>query len=604
MEIIGLMVLKCVIGLVVLYLIAAFFISFNRELPYFAIVTSIAVIVTSIFAYKNESIRWIPFFLSLLAQIFYHGEGYMSPKVQENLYRLASVERRYTALFASNDTYELHFEPVKMGGFLMNTLIYGLIFAIYYGMAFTRPAYGWAYMLPIYVICMSIMDILYMHDFPMIEIVHKLIKILVCVFAVYVGFMVGSEPKPIKTEKLYKQCNEVAKIDYLKSYKIEYITKVTDGNDYTYALLDKSYFMYDSSLDVGAFYNIVDDNPIYTKVIYKDAYSSELVEYTSISDQETKFVFSKYASIVGGPFKYVTIDQPFDTYTTFTRDMFFNATNISKSSGGIKLSYSHDTSDGYYTIIYFFKTNQKGVPVSVSGVDCSIRIGEYLYEINYDLVDEETGLDILFNEYKTLNYGYVYNKTEEYQIDIVSTVGWLQHSEDNISIYDFNLKETYGGASSMYVYDADKEIVGLYTSNYLDSYDAMGNNDFNAYMPDYYIFNDYEIIENTSDWNVAAPEREFEKYTYDNKFATKVIKEGFLAFGDIMTENVTIDDDTTIVSLVCLHHDISDSNFITYKLYYKGTNGEYEIYKVELNTTYENREYTLTVHYDDVFSFA
>lgn len=602
MEIIGLMILKVVVGLVALYLIATFLISLNRELPYFAIVTSIAVIVTSIFAYKYESIRWIPYFLSLLAQIFYHGEGYMSPKIQENLYRLVKVERRYESLFASHDKYELHFEPVKMGGFLSNTLIYGVIFAIVYGVAFTHPSYGWAYAIPTYVICMSIMDILYMHGFPVTDLIHKPIQILACVLAIYIGFMVGSEPKPFKTEKLYNQCNEVAKIDYSKSYKIEYLTKVKEGNDYI--LTDETYFVYDSTLEAGAFYSNKDDNVIYNRIIYKDFYSNKLVEYSSINAQEIEFVFEKYASIVGGPLKYVTIEQPFDTYTTFTRDMFFNSTQITKFDDGLSIIYSRDISNGYYRIIYRFKTNQKGEPVSVSGVDCAIYIEGNLYEINYDFVSGKTGLENLFNEYKTLNYGYVYNKTEEYQIDIISSLGWLQQSEDNINVYDFNLKETYNGSSSMYVYDADREMVQLYTSNYLDSYNAMDNNDFNTYMANYYIFNDYGIIQNTSDWDVNDSVDVFEKYTYDNEYASKVIKEGFLAFDDIMVENVTKEEDDTIVSLVCFHEEISDNDFITYDLYYKEINGEYEIYKVELNTTYENRAYTLTVYYDDVFSFV
>ena len=602
MDIIWAYLLKFVIYLVVTYLVAGFFVSLKRLLPFAVIIVSVATIIVSIFAYKYAAIRWIPVVLTVWAQIFYQGEDYMKVQVKENAYRLVSVERRWESLFAEYDKYELHFSPVETGGFLSNTLIYTLIFALVYGSSWGDVSHGWAFVVPIYLICMSIMDIFYLIGLPVTNLIHLPVKVIVCALAINIGFsgLPFYKPQPVKTEKLYKHCKEVAKVDYSQSYKMEYVIKTKSG--YDYIVEDGFSFIYDSNLDAGA-YSTIGDNPLYTSIIYKDFNSNNLLQYSSNSSERVEFEFDKYAVAVGGPFKYITIDQAFDTYVKFTESMFFDSTQIVVKDGVMHIYYDNDLDQGdYYNIAYSFNTNKKNKPTSVKQIICSVYEGDKKYVITYIPLSSKTELNDLFNEYKTLQHGYLYNDTEKYGIDLDSTISEHFMIEDVANRYDFTLKETYNGSSSMYVYDSDSELVGLYTRNYLDSYNAITNNDFYTYMPDYYINNDYQFIQDTRDWNITDPEKPFEKYTFDNGGATKIIKEGFLAFFDIMAEKVTVEDDTTIVTLVCMHGSISDSDFITYNLYYNEIDDEYEIYKVEVNTTYDNREYDLTMYYDDVFN--
>ena len=94
-----------------------------------------------------------------------------------NVYRLVKVERRWESLFAENDKYELHFAPVEAGGFLVNTILYTILFSICYGVAFSYHSYGWAFAIPIYHICMSIMDILYFNGFPLTDFIHRPVQL-------------------------------------------------------------------------------------------------------------------------------------------------------------------------------------------------------------------------------------------------------------------------------------------------------------------------------------------------------------------------------------------------------------------------------------------
>ena len=601
MEFIGIMILKIVVAIVALYVIAGFTVSLKVSRPGLAIVTSLVSAVISFFAYKNDSLRWIPIFLSLLAFIFYAGEGYMDVKVHENVYKLVSVERRWTSIFAENDTYELHFAPLETGGFLVNTFVFGLFFSIVYSSAWGIPSGGWAYAIPIYIICMSIMDILYFNGISLADFFRKPVQILVYILIVYVGF-VGlpfSDPPPLRTEKLYNQCSEVAVIDYSKTYKIEYVIKTKEGNDYVVS--DGFNFLYDSSIETGAYYTVKDNNIVYSSIVYKDSNSNNLLQYSNRDSQISDFEFEKYATVAGGPFKYITIDKPFDTYMTFDRNIFFGATQVVNNDNILAFYYSRDLSENsYYNIYYSFKRDDKGKPISVSYVECSIKEGDKVYQIGYTPLSTKTNLSELFNEYKTIHYGLLYNKSEEYEIDFSQTIAFLSQ-EDIITNFDFTLKETYNGVSSMYVYDSSREMVGLYSTNYSNSFNAINNNDFVNYSPDYYILNDYECMMNFNNGSTSYPEGEFKKYTYDNEFATEVIKTSFLAFYDIMSDDVFVEGKDTILKFICKHLDISDNKFVEYKLYYKNTGGEYEIYKIELNTTYENREYSLTMYYDDVF---
>lgn len=95
---IALKVLGCAVGI---YFIAGFLVSLTKLLPLLAILSSVGTIISINLVREaaDQSLLWIPLALTLLTQLFYHGEGYMNPKIHENVYSLVNVERKYTSIF-------------------------------------------------------------------------------------------------------------------------------------------------------------------------------------------------------------------------------------------------------------------------------------------------------------------------------------------------------------------------------------------------------------------------------------------------------------------------------------------------------------------------
>ena len=117
------LLLKLIIGIIVIYLLAVFVVSFKKILPALAIISSV---VTIIFLIKmrnsvvNFETLWLPVVCSVLTQFFYQGESFMEVKISQNVYKLVSIERKWNSLFADFDDYEFHYAPEETGGFFEN----------------------------------------------------------------------------------------------------------------------------------------------------------------------------------------------------------------------------------------------------------------------------------------------------------------------------------------------------------------------------------------------------------------------------------------------------------------------------------------------------
>ena len=92
------------------------------------------VAITTVRQQPNTAeLLWIPALLTLAAYMFYLGEGYMSPNIVENSYRVVKVERKWESLFEDDDSYVVHVAPVEIGGFVENTVFGLILICLYFG---------------------------------------------------------------------------------------------------------------------------------------------------------------------------------------------------------------------------------------------------------------------------------------------------------------------------------------------------------------------------------------------------------------------------------------------------------------------------------------
>ena len=200
--------LKLLIGMAVVYAVAVFLVSLTRLLPFLAIASSVATIISVSYIRQNnaEELIWLPVVLSIASQLFYRGEGFMNPKIHENLYSLVNVERKWNSLFADHDDYELHFSPVETGGFFANSALCGILFFLYFDALIFPNTESWlVYILPIYVIGMSIVDAVIVFGVEIPAFFYWCARILMIILSVTIGFLGApvKDQKALEDEKLY-----------------------------------------------------------------------------------------------------------------------------------------------------------------------------------------------------------------------------------------------------------------------------------------------------------------------------------------------------------------------------------------------------------------
>ena len=136
LEVIGLFLLKILLGVIVIYFIAAFIVSLKKILPFLSILSSIALIVLLYFigGKIHDNYEYLLYIVALgvFNQLCFQGEGFMEEHILENSYRIVSIDRRWNSLFADYDDYNVHLAPEYIGGFIENTIFIGIFYAGYY----------------------------------------------------------------------------------------------------------------------------------------------------------------------------------------------------------------------------------------------------------------------------------------------------------------------------------------------------------------------------------------------------------------------------------------------------------------------------------------
>ncbi len=612
------------------YILAGFIVSFKQILPFLAIAVSIAAIILflNIQIQEYTTIKFVILIvLLLMGQLFYQGDGYMNPVVHENMYTLVNVERKWNSWFAEYDDYELHFSPVETGGFFVNTFMYGLAFGAFYVYLCIDGLIWLGLMIPIYVICMSILDMIYMCGVSISGIAHWILHAIVVIIALSVGLIGNTRDKyeSIQTKSMYKKCAEYAVLDYNRSYKIEYEHCKEDENGVNQAV-EKIYFMHDADINVSAFFTpntknsavYKDKNNVYNTIYLKEEnYNGNMVKFTNRSNVsgDPDFKFDSYATAVGGPYKYVDMHKELEEYCVFTESKFMNAYQIdrNKSEKRITVRYKEYLGTNKYKFVtYSFETNKKEEPISLISIFCSFEIDGETQYFKYIPLSGETDLAERTYDNGTRLHGYIYQPggsdgnldNEEYNINVSELLYELRQIEDVASGYDFVFEMNNGSQTLMYVYDADTNIVALYESyNLNNGYDAVSNNDFITYRPDYYIYNEEMLMVEAISFvptNLGNPI--FEKYTCDYAGASKFI---MYAFYDFVASDVEFsENEQNQVEAYFTADNVSVLNIdMTYVVTYKSDMGLYNPHTIKAIGSKAGYTYELTMYYRDTIDF-
>ena len=431
-------VLGCAVAL---YLLAAFLVSLRRLLPFLAIAAAVGTIFVIKFvnAHAEETgtftdLLFLPIAMSLLMQLFFQADGYMNPRIHENLFRLVSVERKWESVFADDDEYVLHFSPVETGGFIENTVFQGILFFLfYYFVVFAYPNSTWGYVLPTYVIAMSVVDILAAFGLMLPDFIYRWVSLIVIIISVGIVGVVGTLKNRTSAweinvnRSLYDRCAEFAVVDTSVSYRVT----LERFNHDTYRSEIQYYYIYDADLDAAATYTLVESAPTemtrqYRSVIAGSAYfGGERVMFENVGGSSPIFRFARYANTDdSGIMKYTYFtpsappeDSIFD-YFAFTEEKFFDFYSVGGEKGeSLYVQYhseDYELNSRGYSITYTFATTEENdeIPVALISARCSIQWGNSFQTITYYPMNrEDTELGALFDEQNQIRE-YTYNVSD------------------------------------------------------------------------------------------------------------------------------------------------------------------------------------------------
>ena len=617
--------LKIILCAGVMYVIAGFIVSLKHLLPFLAIADAITIIILLFYVRENgvsTTMIVVLIALSLMMMLCYFGDGYMNPVVHENLYTLVNVERKWNSWFAEYDDYELHFSPVETGGFFANTAIYGLLFGFYYvGLAGAPESTVIGFAVSAYIICMSILDIIFMFGGGIGGILHWFLHGLIIIFSVSILFWGGDgRYESIQTEATYKKCAEYAVMDFNKSYKLEYEHYKDDENGYTQAV-EKRFFMYDANIDVAAFYNpnfresaskYDDEYNIYTTVYMKEYHNpTKVSKFTNLSDVSNyEFELTGFATPVDTGYKYMTFNEDLISYGKFDRTKFFQAYQIGRNKDKKELTvyYNQYLGDSNYKhATYTFKTNNKEKPIALLSITTRFETEDESRILTYIPLSGETPLDEITYDNGTKLYGYSQDEDFEpdfdggYGIDVMPLINELKGEVDVVANYDFTITRNNGSWSSMYVYDSETEVSVLYAnSDYELGLQAIEANDFESYKPNYYIDNIFFNMLDSAGQLVDVT-GQFEKYTAEYLETTEYAMYVFYDFS-VDTEVEFVEDGygDVVASFMAERVDVLDID-ITYAFSCKSVGGVYMPYKITAMGLYEGNSFELTLYLNDVF---
>lgn len=460
----------------VLYVIAGFIVSLRRLLPFLAIGAAVATIFAIKFINAQAetgnqlTYLFLPIVTSLFMMLCFQGDGYMDPRISENVYRLVSVERKWESVFSDEDTYVLHFSPVETGGFIENTLLQGILFfCLYYFLVVPYPTSWWGYIIPIYVIGMSVIDVLAALGLLLPDLICMIISIVMAILSVgagIVGSIIGGRYRYVNlaTTSMYEKCLQHADIDLDVSYRLEYEVEKKSGTT-------TNYFVYDAARDASAFYqNNTDGGIIVNSVIVAEPnFNGDIVWLRNSGGNSPVYVFDGFATETGGPFRYNSTAMEYAENYRFSEEIFYNFYNFVRDEDYLTVSYVTDKENpfrsGYY-VMYRFNVDENRDPVSLNFMRYTAYYGNGMSRtLIYRPIYGETGLENVVNADKTVN-GYTYDAAEVLNV----------LCDGNVVEYFFE------NGTGNFSDEAISEVVESEICAAIDSFDFAGGFDFEFQM--------------------------------------------------------------------------------------------------------------------------
>ncbi len=607
-------VLGCAVGI---YLIAGFLVSLTKLLPFLAILSSVGTILSINFVRGggDESMLWLPLALTLLTQLFYHGEGYMNPKIHENVYSLVNVERKYNSIFAEFDNYELHFRAFETGGFIENTLIFGIIFGLYYNfLLFPNPDTWYVYILPVYLLMMSVVDALgvigILRPAPFF---YGALRILVCIIAVAIGFLGGpSKTGGFETNKIYNEVKDITVFDFDNtSYRIYYEHLYYDG--YKNHQQNEFQFIYDADLDVGAEYRSYSSGRVYDYLYVEDG--DELVKkLENVGNDTPSWIFVQTETDNGTPLKYFKKEltegptappmPDFSRYLPLSVEKVDNTKYFRRDSteNTYQIEYISEYDSTYdkenlprYSVYYRYRTDDKGKPIEFVGFYCEVHVDEHnIHSINCSIINGDTGIETLY-ENGALK-GADYGEKRLYGIDFTNALGPFNGTTGTIGNYDLCIDEI-GDETSVYAYDKESGMIAIYQGEdcYTRLFNAGSTKDFVTYPPDYYVSTVTRELYD-AEFNLVDEEYEHQSLTHIFKNAFNTDFDGRIAARKRHTDAGVVTLTRTLPG--------SDSE-IRYNFDIKRDGREYEVETIYILLEYGGRDYSIRIDPDgEAYDFS
>lgn len=639
------LLLKLIIGIIVIYLLAVFVVSFKKILPALAIISSV---VTIIFLIKmrnsvvNFETLWLPVVCSVLTQFFYQGESFMEVKISQNVYKLVSIERKWNSLFADFDDYEFHYAPEETGGFFENAFFSTILYAIYYA-AFDS---AFVFVLPCYYLIMSILDFLIVvRLLPFSEILYTIFKWVMVFLSIIASIHIFvnnvgvnnnidfSKPDTENPEvdPIYYSCCDLNNINLSRSYEIcyKYSSKTLFGYKEEW---DPVYFIYDFNINAGAQYIMNKKEKDYIKIFLESPnYDNQLVQYDKVNNNE--YNFNKYVEMVDGPFKYSYIVDIYREYNEYEDgDYIFMWSTFDNVEGYKKLceltldkykvikkdydkkkailTLVYDTRKdksfdeqlrNHYELDYKYKTDDEANPVELISINCSIEIGEKNKEsLTFSPIYGQTNLKDILAE-ANLNES---SNPENFDMFLPENLfSKFNGTYGTIKDYDFWMTENEHGSYVDYLYDLETKTVGLYYAH-SQAISAEKYNAVNNYLPDYFVYTPTNSIYNSSKELIIQNDNDLYWGTLNNEFSSRAMLQVFNLPQSTLNSleyNKNIHEEGAYISGE-VFNDLLDTN-ITYEFVFnKGIDGKYNFKKVTVNFIIEEINYTMTVwgedHYD------
>ena len=588
---------------VVIYLIGAFTVGLEPILPFLTILSAVGTFFATSYALDSgePDMIWLPIATSILMMVFYKGKDFMNPRIDQNLYQVISVERKWNSIFSDFDDYEVYIAPVAIGGFIENMIFTGILFGLYYHFI---PIYfpdNWIiHAYTFYIAGMSLIDVLGVFKILNInQFFYGAIRILVIIGAITLGFLGPfSDDSAKRRESVFKQCEKVVEFDYSTSYYFDY-EYLSYSNVY-----DETYFVYDATLQAGAQYSTWSGGKIFETVYAKDERLGDgTYRFNKYYESEQDFRYVSEVEDNGGAFKFFNLPSTIDYewYSEFTREKYDHLGDRiywNDSAKFMSITYntiydsSYDQENTHYLVTWGFNIDADRNITSLRYISCTV----YLNNVNAERFtytpytnSGDTELMDLFDEDWHL-IGYTYNEKEKYGVVLEDE---FSEMKNNLKNYDFYVKMKEGSDTTVFVYDSETATTAAYYNNEAKAYLAIDYNDFDFYRADYFVNNNTRAMYD-SEYNIIADNNSssFKFFTFDDASATQAITKAYAGTYAPLSVEETQNFDYINVSIINKNADLNVNIEYLVSISQDGF-GRFEVSRVKAKFIYDGRSYEM-----------